>query len=279
MSDERAVPLAACAADAPPKGLPVSSADALQGVVSELQRELIACQRLAMLGSMSAMIVHEFNNLLTPILARAEVAIADPGDAAFLRLTLERVLTQARRAQDVARRLLDLAHDAPRPTTSCALAPIVSEAVAALTRPPEKDGIELRLDVPEDVFVYACPDLLRQVLLNLLLNARKAMQGRSGRLGISAKADTNTVQIDVSDSGVGLPVDILEQKINPFLAANPYEHPHDWQQVGLGLSVCRLIVHHHGASLRALNNPDGGCTFRLVWPRASAFRPEPASSG
>ncbi|MEW6198742.1 MAG: HAMP domain-containing sensor histidine kinase [Planctomycetota bacterium] len=241
--------------------------------MQQLQQELIACQRLALLGNMAAMVTHEFNNLLTPILARAEAALGET-DPAYLRKTLERIAVQAQRAMTVTQRLLELAHGESQPVEDCSLADAVREALATLTRPLEKDGIELHFHVPEELRVAAHPDLLCQVLLNLLLNARRAMLDQPGMLAITAAACGEHVQIDVRDNGRGLSAAHLNDKVNPFLAADPHAQPNDWQQVGLGLSVCRMIAHHHGATLRGLTNPDGGCTFQLLWPKASAFRRE-----
>lgn len=145
------------------------TADGLGEMVRGLQSELVACQRLALLGSMAAMVAHEFNNLLTPILARTEAALTQqPPDEAFVRKTLERTLSQAQRAMNIARHLLDLAHDGAKPVESCSVAGAVREAVETMARPFEKDGITLELDVPAELQVRAREDLLCQVLLNLL---------------------------------------------------------------------------------------------------------------
>jgi signal transduction histidine kinase len=250
---------------------PAANAD-FGELISGLQSELVACQRLALLGNMSAMIAHEFNNLLTPIIARCEAALTGAPDLPFMRKALERSLTQAQRALQVSRHLLASAHDGAPPGDTCAVAEAVQDAIETMTRPFEKDGISLLVQVPAELRVRARLDLLCQVLLNLLLNSRRAMQDRSGPLTITARVVGACAQIDVCDSGVGIAADQLATRINPFLASDPRARPNDWQQVGLGLSVCRLIAHDHGARLEALANPDRGCTFRLRWPLAGSER-------
>lgn len=244
----------------------------LQAAVRGLQDELIACQRLALLGSLAGMAFHELNNLMTPIVARVEAALMCD-DPPFVRKTLERALAQSQRAIALARHLLDLAHTDYEPIGTCSVADAIREAIETAARPFEKDGIDLRVSVPEELRVCARGDLLCQVLLNLLLNARQAMKGRSGVLSVSARADGDVVQVDVRDSGTGIPADRLRDVVNPFLAAEPLLRPHDWQQVGLGLSVCRLISRLHGATLQALANDGPGCTFRLRWPIQAPARP------
>ena len=210
----------------------------LRLTIRSLQDELIACQRLALLGSMTAMVTHEFNNLLTPIMARAEAALMG-ADTAYMRKTLDRTLIQSQRAMAVTKHLLALAHDNDVPIQDCILAEVVREAVDTLTRPCEKDGIDLQIAVPGELCVRARSELLCQLLLNLLLNARTAMAGMRGTLSISAVAEGKKVRIDVRDQGKGIPSAEIESRVNPFLRAKPSERPNDWQKTGLGLSVCR----------------------------------------
>lgn len=248
----------------PPGAAPDGAA--LAKALSEAERELIACQRLALLGSLAAMAMHEFNNLLTPVVTRVEAALADE-DPALARKALERTFVQTQRAIALNRRLLDLARHRYRPTDMCSVAQAVREALETFARPFEKDGIDLRVAVPDELFVCAPLDLLCQVLLNLVLNARQAMKDtKGGVLSITAVADGDYVQIDVQDSGRGIPPRDIDAVFNPFLAADPWEKPGDWERVGLGLSVCRLIAHLHGATLRVQANEGRGCTFRLRWP-------------
>lgn len=254
---------------APDRAVP-RPGDDLPAMIQELQAELLACQRLAALGSMAAMVAHEFNNLLTPLTARAEAALMSGDDVAFMRKALERTLIQSQRAMAVTRHLLGFAHDQVRPVEDCSVAAAVREAIETMTRPLERDGIELRVCVPESLRVRAREDLLCQVLLNLLLNARQAMKGTGGTLAVTAVAQDGQVQIDIRDSGCGIASEMLREVFNPFLAADPRECPNDWQQVGLGLNVCRVITHRHGATICGLANEDRGCTFRLCWPAADA---------
>lgn len=234
--------------------------------IDRLERSLIRAQQRATLGTLAAVIAHEFNNLLTPVLPWVDLALGtlDPAD---MRKALERVRTQARRAEAVTRRLLELAEGRTLPSQPCPVAAAVEEAILTATRPFEKDGIALSVNIPGELRVQAEPHLLVQALLNLLLNARAAMKSIGGTLLICAHRDGDVVIIDIRDSGCGIPADHLENFINPFLAG-VIDEPPDEARIGLGLTVCRLIAHKHGASIQALPNPDRGCTFRLRWPAA-----------
>lgn len=244
-------------------------ADEAPAVLSQLESQIAAQHRLALLGTMSAMVAHEFNNLMTPVLAYAKEAM-HTGQPDLMRKALERTVRQTERAVGVSQRLLELAHGAVARTKACSLRQIVDDAILSATRPFEKDGIELSVAVDPRICVKAEPLLLEQVLLNLLLNARRALHEGGGRIAVSAEPDGEAVIITVSDTGRGIPENDIRQRINPFLASGASAESHDWQSVGLGLNVCRFIAQRQGAHIEAetAHPPQQGCTFRLRWPRA-----------
>jgi signal transduction histidine kinase len=182
-----------------------------------------------------------------------------------MRKALEHTRRQVNQAMTVMGRLLRFAQPHSGPAECCGLAAAVQEALDTATRPLEKDAIALSVTVPAGVWVSAPRELLVQVLLNLVLNARQAMAGGRGRLGISARVEDNRVLIEICDTGHGIPGDRLASVINPFLAGGA-DQPSPWTTVGLGLNVCRMIARHCGATIQAAANADGGCTFRLHWP-------------
>lgn len=228
---------------------------------------LLAYQRQALLGSTAAVIAHEFNNLMTPVLARAEYALLR-NDVPMMRKALECVIQQTHQAMEVTRLLLELAEGHGLQPQACDLAEAVEDAVRALVRPLEKDGIRFEARVPESLAVHADPVLLRQVLTNLLLNARQAIGQGPGRVSVAARPEGGMICIEIRDTGCGIEPRRIDEVINPFLAADPLTDATDWQRIGLGLHACRLIVRQFGATLQAEANSPQGCTFRLRWPTA-----------
>ncbi len=243
------------------------SAQGVEASIQRLERELLAHHRLALLGNMAAMISHEFNNLMTPVLARAQDALAHD-DPAYTRKALERTVQQTQRATRIAQHLLDLARGVTPPMIACPLRAVVHDAIETAARPFERDGIELIVEIPDDCKIKASSLLAEQLLLNLLINARNAMKDRGGRLALRARRDGDQVIIDVRDNGKGIDAERLDGVINPFLTAESDGQATDWQAVGLGLNVCRTIARTHGASIQALQNDGPGCTFQLRWPAA-----------
>ena len=105
---------------------------------------------------------------------------------------------------------------------------------------------------------------LQQVVMNLMLNAFAAMDqpGRTERrllVRTRAAADGAHVEAEFEDSGVGIAADMIDRLFEPFVTSKP-------DGLGMGLSICRTILDHHGGGLRAANNPAGGATFTLTLP-------------
>lgn len=237
----------------------------LQAQIARLEEALLAADRLALLGTLTTLVSHEVNNLMTPLLARAEFALSS-GKPADLRRALERSLKQVQQAAAVAQRLLAFAQPGPPGVARCAVADAVREALETATRPLKNDGIREVLDVPPALHVRAEPTLFQQVLLNLILNAREAMRDMRGELTIIARRDGDLAVIEVRDTGRGIPPDLLENAIRPILSGRDDARSPNWPAVGCGLYVCSLIARRHGATIEAEPNADRGCTFRLRWP-------------
>jgi signal transduction histidine kinase len=148
----------------------------------------------------------------------------------------------------------------------------VDETIACLARDPRKDGLELTIDVDEDLKVAMSALNLQQVLLNLILNAKKAMR-RGGALTIRASAEGEMVMIDVSDSGPGIPPEIVDRLFQPFVTHRIGSGPELMEQkgTGLGLCICRDLLRHAGGSISVDSVAGQGATFHIVVPRAAAM--------
>ncbi len=151
----------------------------------EVRRHLTRSHRLTTLGTLASIIAHEYNNILTPIVSYAQMSLADPDNKELMRKAVEKSLAGAERAAKISSSLLGFSREHDRRQTA-PLRQTIDEAVATLARPPERDGIALTVDVPE-VELAIDPLSLQQVLVNLLLNARKAMRRTGGAVTIRAE--------------------------------------------------------------------------------------------
>jgi len=224
-----------------------------------LRDQLCRLQRLATMGTTAAMVAHEFNNILTPMMGLAQVA-QKRGDRRVLEKAVRRAYDSSQRAKAICEALLGLADTRGEKPQEVVLATLVDETLAAMARDPAKDGIRLVKNVPARLRIATRPAELKQVLLNLLLNARAALQaGGAGakRISISAKRRNGHVHLEVADTGEGIRPEDREKIFTPFYSTRDGEDGGS----GLGLSVCREIV-------RRL---DGKITFRSEYGKGSRF--------
>lgn len=314
--------------DARPPGRP----DAATAELESLRASLEHAQRLATLGTLTGLIAHEFNNILTPVMSYAQLALEKPADAALARKALERAADGSERAARIAAAILSFARQEPVRSTGnigaanghaadagaetvrspsgsipfggvvehevTRVADAIERALACLARDPKKDGIELTVNVPEELAVRMRPIALQQVLLNLVLNARKAMAAGGGRLSISARAESHRpmpegvggaqgaaekaggdgsgwLRIEVADSGCGMSPELLARVFDPFVSGEPggVSGGGGAQGVGpsgsgLGLALCRRLVDQVGGTLWATSSPGRGSVFVLGLPVA-----------
>ena len=167
----------------------------MQGQLEALKEQLTESQRLATIGTIAAVIAHEFNNLLTPIVSYSQYALqsaeGEKPDMELIRKALTKSFQSSSKAGRICTSMLGLARG-ESVSGEVRVQKLVDETLLVLARDPQKDGIALRVQVQPDLCVMADPVQLEQVLLNLLINARQAMLGRGGCITIKAQAvDTN----------------------------------------------------------------------------------------
>jgi two-component system, LuxR family, sensor kinase FixL len=237
---------------------------------AEVQRQreqLTHLTRVLALGELSGALAHELNQPLAAILANAQAArrcLARPGaDLASIRAILDDIVDDDQRAGAVIRRLRALfRNEAP------ALQPVVVDALVRETLDLahgclSERNVQVLLELRNRLVVLGDRVQLQQVLLNLLLNASDAMQAtppgrRRLRLASTALPD-GTVQLTVADSGPGIARDALGKVFDPLFTTKK-------TGLGVGLSISRAIISQHGGKIEAINNPAGGCTFRVRLP-------------
>lgn len=243
--------------------------DGLERHLGTLQKQVEQLQRLASLGTVCAMVAHEFNNALTPIVSYCKYAL-DRDDGDLTRTAVEKTLKNAQRLTVLCRRVLGMAIDDQMGPANTPIRPLVTDAVECLGRALEKDEIVLALDVPEDLEARATAGSLQQVLFNLVINARQAMLGRPGTLRVSARAAPDgKVSIEVSDTGVGIRPEDHEKVFEPFFTTRRHTGGPEQPGIGLGLYICRQLMEEQGGSISVAGKPGEGTTFTLTLPGAA----------
>jgi signal transduction histidine kinase len=192
------------------------SLQAAQAKIDALEQRLRDADEMARLGTRMFMVVHEFNNILTPIINYAQQAMSKPK---FVPKALAHAVNGGERAKVICERLLDMTHGDGTRTDENVLE-LVQGALTGMGRDVGKDSIELTLDIPADLRARTGRAELQQVLVNLLMNARQALLGRGGgvrRIEIAARREPSAVTLSVSDSGPGVPTafSICTSRPNP----------------------------------------------------------------
>ena len=238
----------------------------LQAEVEALKEQLRRSQRLATVGTMAAMVAHEFNNILTPVINSAQMARRNP---ALVAKAIDRAADGGQRATDICRAILGFARTQAEGLECVDLERLTAETLAAMARSPAKDNIELRLEFPPGLTLTARRVELQQVILNLVLNARNAVLASRGlrEIHISAEAAAGKILYRVRDTGVGIPPENLERIFMPFFSTTVGDNPDSESQGhGLGLTVCREIVAAMGGDISVESSVGVGSCFTLHLP-------------
>ncbi len=238
----------------------------LERQFTSVRESLTRSHRLTTLGTLSSIVAHELNNIFTPIMSYAELAMHRPDDANLTRKALEKAFAGCQRASKISQCILEFSHSSDQ-TRIANLPQMVQDTLSCLARDPAKDGIELLVDVP-DVQVQMSPLNLQQVLLNLILNARKVLRKTGGVLEITGKAQGAHIELAISDTGPGIPVEIRETLFDPFVTQNadPNDVNNESKGTGLGLCICRDLVHQVGGEIDFKSEAGQGTTFFLTLP-------------
>ena len=236
----------------------------LNAEVLELRRLLRQSQRMASVGTMTAMIAHEFNNILTPIINYAQMAQTNPS---LTGKAITRAADGGLRAAEICSAILGMTRNAPVELERVSLRDLLKEAVLTMARNFAKDAIEFIVDIPPDLQIATRKVELQQVLLNLLINARTAvMQKRATRrIEVLAFEESEIVTIRISDSGMGITPGNLKQIFDPFFTTKDAQDDDD-QGHGLGLALCKEIVESMGGDISAHSGRNQGATFTIHLP-------------
>jgi two-component system, NtrC family, sensor kinase len=242
--------------------------DQLAQQFEKMQAQLRQAQKLASLGTTAAMIAHEFNNLFTPVVAYAQQAL-DTSDVELMKTALHKTLDRTTAMREMADRVIGLAKQPTSGTKAVNVRQIVENAIGCLCRDLGKDNIAVNLQIDNELAVRANENQLLQVLFNLAINARQAMLGRRGRLTIDAAPQgEGSIEINVRDTGCGIPPQNLEHIFEPFFSTKQNADKPDRRGLGLGLAISRDIIEDLGGKISVTSEVNAGTTFTIVLPRA-----------
>lgn len=236
----------------------------------ELRERLVLAGKLTATGRMVASVAHELNNplqILGNSLFLAQERIDDPASVArFLDLARDEV----RRLTGLVARLRQLYRPENADVDAVIdVARLLTDVYALAGAHLRKHGVRWRLVTAQSgIFVRGSADQLKQVFLNLCLNAVDAMLPDGGHLNVSITPQVDdTVRVDVSDTGAGIPPDQIDALFDPFYTTKT-------GGMGLGLSISFDIVSYHAGHIDVHSTPGQGSTFSVTLPMAQRTHPE-----
>ena len=215
-------------------------------------------ERLAVLGEVAAVVAHELNNPLAAISMYNQMLAAELDDEDLSEHVgvIQRNVDTAKRT---IRELLDYATDATPELGEVDVAATLEDVSVFLRPLRERSGVELSIRVERGPLLVQGDEVqIRQVFVNLVVNAVQALAVRGGRIELSARREGESVVVDVADDGPGIPPEITSQVFRPFFTTKPRG-----EGTGLGLSTSRRIAEMHGGGLHLVESGPGGTTFRV----------------
>ena len=246
-----------------------------QGRLAQAQAELIATERLAMVGKLAAGVAHEIGNPLSGILgylslskSRAQ-AIPAPDLIDFL----DRIEHEVQRINQIVKSLLDLGRSPSEAIVPTDLSELVRTCIDLVAVGSEFERIQIIPEIGSEVIARARPGPYSQILLNLMLNGAQAMGGQ-GVLRVKLYPDDRWIVTEVEDQGQGISSEILPHLFEPFFTTKSSS-----QGTGLGLAVSLHLAKEMGGLLEVgtprvpIQPPAGGASFCLKLPRM-ALGPE-----
>ena len=245
-----------------------------------LQAQLQHTQKLESLGVLAGGIAHDFNNILTSIMGFTDLAMTMQPEGSACRLHLDRVLTSARRAAELTQQMLAYSGKGQFAVQDVNLSELVRDLGPLLQMSVSKKA-QVRYSLPADLpAVRADAAQLRQIIMNLIINASDSLEDRSGEISVTTRAMNcgreelsgsyleeqlppgKYVILEVADTGVGMDEATRARIFDPFFTTKSAGR-------GLGLAAVLGIIRGHHGAIRVHSQPGQGSTFQVMFPEAT----------
>lgn len=251
-----------------------------------LQEQLLHTQKLESLGVLSGGLAHDFNNILVGVLGNAELAHMELPPESGARTRLEDLTKAAQRAADLTKQMLAYAGKGKFVVELVSLNTIAEEMLHLLQASISKTVV-LDMHLADNLpLIEGDVTQMRQILMNLIINASEAIGNRSGLVSVRTGvmevtgdclsetyiaddlADGYFAYIEVSDTGVGMDEEIVEKVFDPFFTTK-------FAGRGLGLAAVLGIVRGHSGAIKVYSQPGQGTTFKVLLPCAPSSLEQP----
>ena len=232
-----------------------------------LEQQLFQSEKLAAMGRLTAQIAHELNNPIYGVMNCLDLLKSEIPETSKKRKFLNMATSETKRISELLRGMLSFFRPDEDVKALVELNIVIEDVILFVGKQLQEFKIHVVLDLaPRLPKVFASSNQMKQVLLNLIMNAKTAMQ-RGGTLTISTRSDDGKVRFRVSDTGTGIPEAIRDRIFEAFFTTKS-----DVKGVGLGLSVCFGIVRQHDGEISVESEVGVGSTFTITLPEGTRFR-------
>jgi two-component system NtrC family sensor kinase len=230
--------------------------------IRRMEEQLRRSEKLASLGTLAAGVAHEINNPLTGILLYASILKSDRRLNPALLPDVAQIVSETERCAGIVRNLLEFSRESAPKMEVVSLESILDDVVVFFHKQPDFSAINITKTYDALPQVTADPNLIREVFINLIINAGHAMPD-GGELVIttSLSPDGTNVRVAFKDSGTGIPEENLTRIFDPFFTTKP-------DGTGLGLAISYGIVENHGGKIEVKSREGEGTTFTVMLPVA-----------
>jgi PAS domain S-box-containing protein len=230
----------------------------------QLEAALAHTNRVSTLGEMAASLAHEIKQPIAAAITSANSCIEwlahEPPNLDRARVAAARIDKYGNRAAEIIDRIRSFYKKSPPQRELVDVNGVIHEMLTLLESEATRSSVAMRTklaaELPE---IIADRVQLQQVFMNLMLNGIEAMEDSGGELTVKSELQDGQLQFSVTDTGVGLPMEKMEQIFSAFFTTKP-------QGSGMGLAISRSIVESHGGQLWASANTGGGATFHFTLP-------------
>jgi two-component system NtrC family sensor kinase len=232
----------------------------------QTQEKLLQSEKLVAMGKLTSQIAHELNNPLYGIMNTLELLKSEISPESKRRRILEMALSETVRLTDLLKKMLNFSKPDEEEKQPTDMNTILDEILLLVTKQLQEHTIRVSRSLDPDIpHVNASRNQLRQVFLNLITNARDAMP-EGGTLIIRTSYDKGYVNIEIEDTGVGIPEENLSRVFEAFFTTKD-----NVKDVGLGLSVCYGFVEDHGGDIKVSSRVGEGTKFTVSFPAISGI--------
>ena len=230
----------------------------------EMQQALLQSEKLAAMGRLTSQIAHELNNPIYGIMNTLELLKTEIPPESKRRRILELSLSETQRLAEMLRNMLSFSKPEEEKRKPIKINELVEGILLMMERQMRESNIKVETYFDEGIpEVMASTNQMRQVMLNLIKNAKEAMP-KGGTLTVRTTREDNKVLIHIQDSGVGIPEEIRDKIFEAFFTTKQKV-----KGVGLGLSVCYGIIKDHGGEIKVESEVDKGTSFKIHLPISS----------